>query len=207
MPAMEEAYEGKEVDRLKLKHALISGSMPRRMAMIASAGYEHPAFTNINDWDSDGWLFNCENGVIDLRNQTFRGRTPSDLCMKQSPIVFDPDAQCPLWEAAMNKWMCGDQSLVDYLQVAWGVTLTSDTGLQALFFNQGDGENGKDTAFSVISYILGTYWQNVLRFPPPLSKTPLDDSVRPIAIPARADRLLRARRCCCVRLARHSTRR
>ena len=37
---MDEAYEGKEVDRLKLKHALISGSMPRRMAMIASAGYE-----------------------------------------------------------------------------------------------------------------------------------------------------------------------
>jgi len=158
---MEEAYEGKEVDRLKLKHALISGSMPRRMAMIASAGYEHPAFTNINDWDSDGWLFNCENGVIDLQTQTFRGRTPSDLCMKQSPIIFDPDAKYPLWEAAMNKWTCGDQSLVDYLQVAWGVTLTSDTGLQALFFNQGDGENGKDTAFSVISFILGSYWQNV----------------------------------------------
>jgi phage/plasmid-associated DNA primase len=92
-----------------------------RNRRVASAGYEHPAFTNINDWDSDGWLFNCENGVIDLRTQTFRGRTPSDLCMKQSPIVFDPDAQCPLWEAAMNKWMCGNQSLIDYLQISWGV--------------------------------------------------------------------------------------
>jgi len=81
--------------------------------------------------------------------------------MKHSPVRYDPDAKCPLFEAAMNKWMCGDRSLVEYLQVGWGVTLTSDTSLQGLFFNQGDGENGKDTAFTAISYILGTYWQNV----------------------------------------------
>ena len=61
----------------------------------------------------------------------------------------------------MNKWMCGDQSLIEYVQTALGVTLTSDTSLQALFFNQGDGENGKDTAFGVIGYVMGTYWQNV----------------------------------------------
>jgi len=77
--------------------------------------------------------------------------------MKQSPVRYDPDAKCPLFEAAMNKWMCGDRSLVEYLQVGWGVTLTSDTSLQVLFFNQGDGENGKHTAFTAISYILGTY--------------------------------------------------
>ena len=28
--------------------------------------------------------------------------------------------------------------------------------IQALFFNQGDGENGKDTAFGVIAYVMGT---------------------------------------------------
>jgi len=61
----------------------------------------------------------------------------------------------------MDKWCCRDRELVEYLQTAWGVTLTSDTSLQALFFCQGSGENGKDTAFSVIEYIMGTYWRNV----------------------------------------------
>jgi putative DNA primase/helicase len=157
----DEAYAGDKVDQAKLKHALTSGRMERRKAMIASAGYEKEVFTNVNDWDADGWVLNLENGVIDLKTQTFRERTPADLCMKQSPVKYDPDATCPLWEAAMNKWMCGDQSLIEYVQAALGDTLTSDTSIQALFFNQGDGENGKDTAFGVIAHVMGTYWQNV----------------------------------------------
>jgi putative DNA primase/helicase len=156
-----DACEGNKPDPQKVKHAIYSGRLERRKAMIASAGYEKGVFTNINDWDSNGWLGNYENGVIDLRTQTFRERTPDDLCMKQSPVRFDIDTKCPLWESALNKYMCGDESLIEYLQVAWGATLTSDTSLQSLFFNQGDGENGKDTAFSVISYILGSYCQNV----------------------------------------------
>lgn len=157
----DEAYAGDEVDAPKLKHALASGRMERRKAMIASAGFEKEVFTNVTDWDADGWILNVDNGIIDLRTQTFRERTPLDLCMKQSPVKFDPTAKCPVWEAAMNKWMCGDQNLIEYVQTALGVTLTSDTSLQALFFNQGDGENGKDTAFGVVAHIMGTYWQNV----------------------------------------------
>jgi putative DNA primase/helicase len=129
--------------------------------MIVSAGYEKQVITNYNDWDSDGWLFNCKNGVIDLRVQTFRERRREDLCMKQSPVVYDPEAKCPLWEAAMNKWMCGDIELVEYIQAALGVTLSSDTTLQSIFFNQGGGENGKDTMFSAFEYVMGDYWRNV----------------------------------------------
>lgn len=46
-----------------------------------------------------------------------------------------------------------DQNLIEYVQTALGITLTSDTSVQALFFNQGDGENGKDTAFGVIAHV------------------------------------------------------
>jgi putative DNA primase/helicase len=79
--------------------------------------------------------------------------------MKRSPVVYDPDAKCPLWETTMQKWMCGDIELVEYLQTAWGVSLTSDTSLQSLFFCHGGGMNGKDTAFNVITLICGSYAQ------------------------------------------------
>ena len=130
-----------------IRHARNSGGIERRRAMIVSAGYEKQVITNFNDWDSDGWVFNCKNGVIDLKTQTFRERKRDDLCMRQSPVVYDPSATCPVWEAATDKWMCGDKELVAYLQVALGVTLTSDMTLQVLFFNQGAGANGKDTDF------------------------------------------------------------
>jgi P4 family phage/plasmid primase-like protien len=144
-----------------MRHARNSGSIPRRQAMIVSAGYEKQVITNFNDWDSDGWLFNCKNGVIDLKTQTFRERRREDLCMRQSPVVYDSAATCPVWEAAMDKWMCGDKELVAYQQSALGVTLTSDTSLQALFFNQGPGANGKDTMFTAFEYVMGDYWRNV----------------------------------------------
>jgi hypothetical protein len=144
-----------------MRHARNSGGIERRRAMIASAGYEKQVITNFKDWDADGWLFNCKNGVIDLKTQTFRERKWEDLCMRQSPVVYDPSATYPVWEAAMVKWMCADKELVAYLQGALGVTLTSDMTLQALFFNQGSGANGKDTMFTAFEYIMGDYWRNV----------------------------------------------
>ena len=150
-----EAYTGNKPDPQKLKHALVSGRLERRKAMIASAGYEHGVFTNINDWDADGWLFNCENGVIDLRTRTFRERTPSDLCMKQSPVRYDPDAKCPLWVAAMNKWMCGDQSLVEYLQVAWASPSPATPAFRHSFSTKGKAK----TARTRLSASVATSWE------------------------------------------------
>jgi putative DNA primase/helicase len=149
-----------EEARAIAKHAKNSARIDRRKAMIASAACESGVITNFNDWDADGWLLNVANGVIDLRTQTFRERAQTDLCIRQSPVVFDPNATCPVWESTMSKWMCGDMELVGYDQVAWGVSLTSDTSLQALFFCQGGGMNGKDTAFNVMGHVFGTYAQS-----------------------------------------------
>jgi putative DNA primase/helicase len=156
-----DAYSGDKPDMNEVKHAFTSGRVERRKAMMTSAGFEQAVFTNIIDWDANGWIFNCANGVIELQSQSFRERTKADLCMRQSPIVYDPDAIAPLWVSALNKYFCGDQELIDFFQAALGMTLTSDTSQQALFFNQGGGENGKDTVFTVINYIMGNYWQNV----------------------------------------------
>jgi putative DNA primase/helicase len=142
--------ERMEEGKALLRHAKDSGKLERRRAMIDSAAYEKGILSNLSEWDSDGWLLNVQNGVIDLRTQTFRERTKADMCMRQSPVIYDPKARCPLWESAMWKWMCGDRELVNYLQAALGVTLTSDTSLQSFFFLEGGGENGKDTFLSTI---------------------------------------------------------
>jgi len=163
--ALKEAYGNGAIDKEReaetkalLRHAKDSGKGAARKAMIMSAGFEKGILSNLDGWDSDGWLLNVQNGVIDLGTQAFRERTQADLCMKQSPVAYDPRAGCPRWESAMLKWMCGDRELVRYLQAALGLTLTSDTSQQCLFFNEGGGENGKDTMFTTVGdNILGAY--------------------------------------------------
>jgi putative DNA primase/helicase len=63
--------------------------------------------------------------------------------MKQSRVIYDPMAECPLWESAVAKWMCGDRELVEFLQVALGVTLTSDTNLQCLSSAKAAAKTGR----------------------------------------------------------------
>lgn len=153
--------EAEDEGKALLGHAKNSGRLERRTAMVKSAAFEKGVHTNLDEWDADGWLLNVRNGVVDLRAQAFRERTQRDMCMRQSPVVYDPKAECPLWESAMLKWMCGDRELVEYLQAALGVTLTSDTSLQCLFFCQGGGENGKDAFLTTVGHVLGSYWKNV----------------------------------------------
>src|SRR5205807_1023858 len=147
---LRELFEEAGEDKAKLSHLVKSSAISGRKAMMSSAAAEKRIVTNLRDWDADGWLYNVRNGVIELKTQTFRERTPKDMCLKQSQVDYDPLAGCPLFLPALDKWMCGDKELVEYLQVAVGVTLTSDTSLQAIFFNQGGGENGKDTFFNVL---------------------------------------------------------
>ena len=137
-------------------HATKSARLERRKAMLELASFEKGVHTNLREWDADGWLLNVRNGIVDLRTQAFMERTRGHMCMKQAPVAYDPEAKCPLWEAAMLKWMCGDEELARYLQAALGITLTSDTSDQCFFFLEGGGENGKDTFLSTIQkHVLG----------------------------------------------------
>jgi|HubBroStandDraft_1064217.scaffolds.fasta_scaffold01348_2 putative DNA primase/helicase len=147
-------------DPTLFKHAAHTASRGGRKAMIELAGSEQTISTNFGDWDADKWLLNVLNGVIDLRSQTFRERKPTDLCMRQANVNYDPEALCQLWDAALLKYMCGDQSMVTFLQGWIGYSLTGTTSAQALIFNKGDGNNGKDTFTSTVSYMLGSYAAN-----------------------------------------------
>jgi P4 family phage/plasmid primase-like protien len=149
------------VNAAKLKHAMVSGSITRRKAMIESAGFEEGVHTNIWKWDADPWLLNVQNGVIDLKTQTLRERTPDDLCRKQASVAYDPNADCRSWKAAMRKYSNNDPSWVEFVQCAVGVSLTSYQGLQMVFFCQGGGENGKDAFMSTLRQLFGSYAKDV----------------------------------------------
>jgi len=109
------------------------------------------------DFDQDLWAFNVQNGTLNLRTGQLKPQSPLDNITKISPITYDPAASSPLWDKFMYEAMCGDREMIDFLAEAAGYSLTGDTSIQAMFFNHGDGENGKGVFLETLAYIIGDY--------------------------------------------------
>lgn len=121
-----------------------------------------------DDIDADPWAFNCPNGTIDLRTGALRGHRRGDLISQLSPVPYDPDAPCPLWEDFLQKVFPvdprdpgkgGDAALIAYVQKLFGYGLTADTTEQTLPIFWGGGSNGKSVLVETAARVFGEdYW-------------------------------------------------
>jgi putative DNA primase/helicase len=106
--------------------------------------------------DTDPWLFNCQNGTLDLRTGTRRDHKPEDLITHIAPVTFAPDATCPTWEQFLSQVFAGDTEMVRFIQRAIGWSLTGVVQDRALFFLYGPkGHNGKTTLVETVRDLLG----------------------------------------------------
>lgn len=56
-----------------------------------------------SDLDSDPWLLNCLNGVLDLRNGELVAHSSGRLITKMAEADFDPSAKCPKFEKFLGQ--------------------------------------------------------------------------------------------------------
>lgn len=137
------------------KHALKCEAAGRIDAMLTLANSEPGIPVMPSDLDANPWTLNVLNGAIDLRTGQLSKTRRQDLITKLAPVIYDPDAQCPLWERFLLEVMGGDQELVSFLQRAIGYTLTGDTSEQVIFILHGKGANGKSTLLETLRAMLG----------------------------------------------------
>lgn len=130
-----------------------------RDTMIKDAKSVFPI--SMKSFDRDIYLFNCKNGTLDLRTMEFRRHDPEDYLTKVSPVIYDPDAECPRWRTFIDEIMQGDKARSNYLQKAIGYALTGDTKMECLFILYGPtSRNGKGTTMESILRIMGEYGKN-----------------------------------------------
>jgi P4 family phage/plasmid primase-like protien len=108
------------------------------------------------DFDSDRFLLNLQNGTYNLKTHEFRAHEKTDLITKISPIIYDPQAQCPRWQQFLAKSM-PDVGTRRFLQQAAGYALTGDASEDCLFLNIGNGRNGKGVFLNTLKFIIGDY--------------------------------------------------
>lgn len=156
----EAAQETVQIRRTALeKHAMRSESASKIMAMLSLAKSEPDITILENELDADPWLLNVANGTLDMRTRKLHAHRARDRHTKMAPVVADPQAACPQWEAFLNEIMDGNTSLISFLQRAVGYALTGDTREQCFFLLWGTGANGKTTFLQTIASMLGDYWQ------------------------------------------------
>ena len=111
--------------------------------------------------DRDPWSLNCLNGTIDLRTGALRPHNAADYITRCIPLVYDPNAICPMFEQVLAcvtlEHESKDKPLTAFLQRWFGYCATASTREQKFVVHFGTGRNGKSTVLDIIAEVLQDY--------------------------------------------------
>ena len=110
-----------------------------------------------DDFDRHKYLFNVENGILDLKTGKLQPHDRELNMTKITNVNFDEKAKCPVWDLFLNQIFKGDSALIEYMQRLVGYSLTGDISEQSMYFLVGGGSNGKSTFVNTIKKLMGDY--------------------------------------------------
>lgn len=111
-----------------------------------------------SSFDGDPWIFNCQNGTLNLRTGVFRPHRASDMLTKLAGVYYDKDARCERWEKFIDEVTCGDKEKARFLQKSLGYSLTGYTAEECFFILYGaTSRNGKGTLMETFKALMGDY--------------------------------------------------
>jgi putative DNA primase/helicase len=144
-----------QLNKEKTATALASAKTVAAVANLARSDRRLAA--TVAQWDTDPWLLNTPDGVIDLRTGKLRAHRPADYMTKLTAVSPDRKCATPVWLAFLAKITDNDSDLVAFMQRMIGYALSGSTKEHALFFLHGVGANGKSTFINAITGIAGDY--------------------------------------------------
>lgn len=151
----DDIHSNGEVSAVLVKHALRSESTHGISAALMEA--RTLLAVSAEKLDRDPWIFNVQNGSLDLHKGELRDHDPRDYCTKLAPVKFDPRAEASLWERFIAEIMDDNADLMHYLNKLCGMFLTGDVSAQELYIAWGGGANGKSVLFDTLAGLMGDY--------------------------------------------------
>jgi P4 family phage/plasmid primase-like protien len=147
-----------DAERAKVrKWGTTSESAPRRKAMAEAASWELGVAIRPDELDTDPWLFNCENGTIDLRTGDLLPHSRDDFITRMAPVRFDLSARDERWGAFVRQVTDGDVEYGLFLQRAAYVSLSGSVTDKTFLFLCGETDTGKSTFVVLLSAAIGPY--------------------------------------------------
>lgn len=150
-----------EVDKLR-KHARATESEKAIMSTIRLAQGQPGVIAQPSDFDKNPWLFNVQNGTVNILARKLQDHNREDMITKISPIQYDATKKCDVWLLFLNRIMKTSPEVIPYLQNLSGQCLTGEVRQKAFYIFWGaGGDNGKTTFIEQIQYILDEYAQTI----------------------------------------------
>ena len=156
--AKELTQNSESVKGKKLMALAARAQSEKGIAAALKLAESDPAVAVTSDqFDCNHDLLNVANGVIDLRTCSLLPHDGGLMLNRQSPVVYDPEAQCPEFLKFIDQISCNDPDWVDYMQRQLGYALCGHVGEEKMFFWYGNGRNGKSVLANVIRHIMGDF--------------------------------------------------
>lgn len=108
-----------------------------------------------NEFDTNPYLLNVDNGSVDLRTGELRPHDPTDVCRKKISIPFVESAKDEKWEMVIRDVTCGDPELSHYLQKIFGYSSTGLNQEKHIFIHFGPKDTGKSLTSKAVQLTLG----------------------------------------------------
>ena len=137
-----------------IKFIVKLGQLNNRRTMIDDSRDKY-CISN-KDLDKNLYLFNCQNGTLDLNTFEFKPHDHNDLLSKISNVYYDKSIKSDDFADFISKIMQNDAEKISYLQKIFGYSLTGDTRLEQMWILYGaTTRNGKSTLVETIAYMMG----------------------------------------------------
>lgn len=107
---------------------------------------------DFDDFNRNPYLVNVRNGLLDIRDMSFKEHTPNYLSTVQLNVEYNPQVDCPQFKKFLNEVL--DCKLIPLVQEIVGYLLTTNTVSQKAFVFWGPARTGKSTLLWVVEYLL-----------------------------------------------------
>lgn len=107
---------------------------------------------DFDDFNRNPYLVNVRNGLLDIRDMSFKEHTPSYLSTVQLNVEYNPQVDYPQFKKFLNEVL--DCKLIPLVQEIVGYLLTTNTASQKAFVFWGPARTGKSTLLWVVEYLL-----------------------------------------------------
>lgn len=117
--------------------------------------YRDLVVKSLGEFDSDPNVLNCANGVVDLRSGELVAHGPSNRFTYCVQTPYNPLADVTEWIAFLNDTVGDYGEIADWLQMAFGYSVSGLTREECLFYICGPTRSGKGTFTNAALTLLG----------------------------------------------------
>ena len=139
------------------------GQLPSLGKLVAVQDYvRSKLFVSEKMLDSHDGLINLQNGVYNLDDGNLYPHDSTYYMTTILPFEYDPTAKAELWQMYLMttfvqpRSITFDAELAEFVQEAFGYSLTTDTRQHVTFWCVGEGANGKGVLFHILERLGGT---------------------------------------------------